>query len=66
LKFIKIVGFILTVVGLCLSFPPVAKALTFNFGQVGDRGGLVVFAVGWALLFGHLIYTMGLERQKEK
>jgi hypothetical protein len=66
LKFVKIVGFIFTVIGLGLSFPPVAKALTFSFGQVGDRGGLVIFAVGWALLFGHLIYTLGLERQKEK
>jgi len=66
LKFIKIVGVILTVAGLCLSFPPVARALTLNFGKVGGDGGLVIFAVGWALLLGHLAYTMTLERQREK
>lgn len=66
MKFVKIAGFILTVLGLGLSFPPVAKSLTLSFGKVGGNGGLVIFAVGWALLLGHLAYNMTLERQREK
>lgn len=66
MKFVKIVGFVLTLAGLFLSFPPVARALTFNFGMIGGNGGLVIFAVGWALLLGHLAYSMTMERQREK
>jgi len=66
LKLVKITGFVLTLVGLFLSFPPVARVLAFNFGMIGGNGGLVIFAVGWALLLGHLAYSMSMERQREK
>lgn len=64
MKFVKIFGFILTLAGLGLSFPPVAAALAVNLGELGSNGGLVVFAVGWALLLGALAFHVGLERQK--
>ncbi|RJR34814.1 MAG: hypothetical protein C4576_25770 [Desulfobacteraceae bacterium] len=66
MKFVKITGFVLTLIGLFLSFPPVAKALTTKFGMIGGNGGLVIFAVGWALLLGNLAYSMTMERQREK
>ena len=66
MKFVKIFGFILTLVGLGLSFPPVAKGLAVNLGEVGSNGGLVIFAVGWALLLGSLAFHMGFERQKQR
>lgn len=66
MKFAMIFGFIMTCIGLVLSFPPVVKELTVDLGQVGNLGGLIVFALGWASLAGYLAFNLGFDKEKGK
>lgn len=65
MKFAKILGLPLSVIGLILYCPPLQDFLDHLFGESGRIAGAVVFATGWALLLGYLAYNLGFQSQKK-
>lgn len=66
MKFAVILGLPLSIVGLILYFPPVQKVLMQFFGEAGRLTGAVIFASGWALLLGYLVFNLGMRSQKKR
>ncbi len=62
----KKIGYLLSILGIILFFPPISHQLTARFGQPGYLSGPVTFAVGWGLLAAYLAFQSGLVyRQRE-
>jgi len=66
MKFAKIIGLPLSIVGLILYFPPLQRILTRSFGEAGPLTAAVIFASGWALLLGYLVFNLGMKSQKRR
>ncbi len=66
MEFAKILGFPLTLIGLILYSPPLQDLFARAFGPSASLSGLVVFAVGWALLLGYAAFNLGRESQEKK
>ncbi len=66
MKFAKILGFPLSVIGLILYSPPVYNFLARQFGDYGRLSGAVIFALGWALLLGYVVFEFGMRIQKDR
>ena len=66
MKFARKIGFPLSIIGLILYSPPLVKWLTIRCGDIGRLGGLILFAIGWALLLGDLAFNLGIQSEKEK
>ncbi|MEJ2657736.1 MAG: hypothetical protein P8012_11160, partial [Desulfobacterales bacterium] len=62
MKRVKKLGFSLSLVGLIMYIPPVMKSVTLLFGETIARfGGVVSFAVGWAILGAALAFSAGFK-----
>jgi hypothetical protein len=66
MKFAKMIGLPLTVIGLILYFPPIQQALAYSFGESAELTGPIIFASGWALLLGYIAFNLGKESQQKK
>lgn len=67
MKFAKILGLPLSVLGLILYLQPMRGVVARFLGGAGLYVGAVIFATGWALLLGYLMFNLGMEtRQKEQ
>ncbi len=66
MKFAWIIGLPLSIIGLILYSPPVLEWLTPIWGESGRLGTLITFAVGWALLFGYLVFNLGMQSQIDR
>ena len=66
MKFARKIGYPLSFAGLVLYFPPLVKWLRPRYGEIGGLGGLILFAIGWALLLAHLAYRLGIEFHRKK
>lgn len=61
-KLMKI-GFFLSLLGFVFYFLP--PSLLDEYAEIGMRGGLILFAFGWALLLGSFVFDLGMEVQKK-
>jgi len=66
MKFARKIGYPLSFAGLVLYFPPLVKWMRPRLGEIGVLGGLVVFAIGWALLLAHFAYRLGIDLHRKK
>lgn len=66
MKFAKILGIPLSIIGLILYSPPLQKILVHIFGDAARIGAAIVFASGWALLLGYILFHLGMKTQKEE
>jgi hypothetical protein len=67
MKFLKKLGLLLCLLGLVMHVPQVVNWLTLYFGDtMGSCGGLVSFAIGWALLGACLAYSAGIKFQRAR
>jgi hypothetical protein len=66
MKWVRIIGFPLSALGLVLYSPPLVRLFTTMWGDSGRVGGLIVFAVGWAMLLGDLVFHMGFNAPDNK
>ena len=60
-KLMKI-GFVLSVFGFVSYF--LFPHLLDEYAEMSRSGGLIVFASGWALLLGSLVFNFGMEARK--
>ncbi len=61
MKFAMILGLPLSVIGLILYAPPLQKLLVALLGNPARIGAAIIFAAGWALLLGHLLFHLGMK-----
>ena len=66
MKLVRYFGVPMSVLGLVLYSPPVVSCLTPLCGEGDKLAGLITFAVGWALLFGDLVFHLGMETEKKR
>lgn len=66
MDFARLLGYPLSILGIVLYSPPLEKWLSTIYGKAGSLSGLVVFAVGWALLFSYLVYNLGMNVQRSR
>jgi hypothetical protein len=66
MKFALRIGYPLSFAGLVLYFPPLVQWLRPRYGQIGELGGLILFAIGWALLLAHLAFRLGIDVYRKK
>lgn len=66
MKFAKILGLPLSVIGLILYFPPLQKVLALIFGDAARVGAAIIFASGWALLLGYILFHLGMKTQENE
>ncbi|MGA7876755.1 MAG: hypothetical protein WCA08_13925 [Desulfoferrobacter sp.] len=65
MKLLRRIGFLLTLVGLVLYSPPVSKVLIAAWGKIGEIQGVIIFAIGWALLLADLVFHLGKQSQSD-
>ncbi|MDA8305350.1 MAG: hypothetical protein M0Z81_00735 [Deltaproteobacteria bacterium] len=66
MKFAKILGLPLSVIGLILYSPPLQKILSHIFGKDARIGAAIIFASGWALLLGYILFHLGMKTQEKE
>ncbi len=64
MKLAKFIGLPLSVIGLILYFPPLQKILVHIFGNAGHVGAAIIFASGWALLLGYILFHLGMNTRE--
>lgn len=67
MRFIRILGISVALIGLIIHFVPLASGQTIQQGStIGSNGGLIAFAAGWALLGASLAFSAGFKYQQKK
>ncbi len=66
MKFAKILGLPLSVIGLILYCTPLQRVLTHLLGGAARTGAAILFASGWALLLGHILYHLGMKTEESR
>ena len=62
LKKLMIIGLVLSILGFVTYF--LSPHVLDEYAEISQSGGLIVFASGWALLLGSLVFTFGMEARK--
>ena len=58
------IGFILSILGFV--FYLLCPGFLDSYAEIGRSGGLILFALGWALLLGSLFFNLGISAQKSR
>jgi hypothetical protein len=66
MKFAKILGLPLSVLGLLLYFPPLQQILVRLMGDGARVGAAIIFASGWALLLGYILFHLGMKTRESE
>jgi len=67
MKLMRKLGLFLCLLGLIMHVPQVVEWVTLYLSDaVGSVGGLVAFAMGWALLGADLAYSAGIKFQRTR
>jgi hypothetical protein len=58
------IGFALSILGFVFYF--LSPGFLGGYAEMGKSGGLILFAIGWALLLGSLFFNLGISAQKSR